>query len=90
MDSFAIDWLMSNGVSVVIEGRPSGRFWHCWCAWDVFLRAMWHAWAEMSRGSERSALMRIRRSASVTLDGRVYHVGYRLTKGGIVYGSIAF
>lgn len=89
MDSFAIDWLITNGVSVVIEGRPSGRFWHCYCDWDVFLRAMWHAWAEISRGSVRTGLMYIKRIASVTLDGRVYYVGYRMTKGGIVYGSLA-
>lgn len=89
VDVYAIDYLLQKGVPVCISEACSGLFWCVECEWTVYLGAVWHALAVISRGSEGVEVLNKQRCVKVEFSGKVYEVQYGYRDKGIYYGSLA-
>lgn len=57
--------------------------------WEVFLKILWHVWADMSRSSDYGRYFKMKYKVEVLIECKRYEVGIRISPKGILYGSIA-
>lgn len=88
--------LLWRAVGIAIERRYSvsrrNGLWHVVVPdWPAWLSCLWHAWAELSRGSYADAMLR-HYVFTVTMDDGWHgcvEVWYDMNTGGVHYGSVA-
>lgn len=90
VDAAVIDTLIQRRFWVAVI---HGDFSHRWTVdvpeWRDYLSAVWHVYADISRGSEKVWPIRCKRTVEVNVDGRKYSVKYWVSPKGIQYGSVA-
>lgn len=90
VDAKVIDTLNQRGFCVSLYFERYRTLWEVvvpeWCD---YLSAVWHVYADISRGSEGVWPLRCKRTVKVHVDNREYAVRYWVTLNGIQYGSIS-
>lgn len=90
VDAAVIDTLNRRGFNVEIVYGYLNKFW---CVdvpeWRDYLSAVWHVYADISRGSKGVWPLRCKRMVDVCIDNRQFSVKYWVSPGGINYGSVA-
>lgn len=90
VDAAVIDTLNRRGFSVAIIYGYLHADWSVEVPeWRDYLSAVWHVYADISRGSEGVWPLRCKRTVEVNVDGHKYSVKYWVSPNGIQYGSVA-